>query len=91
MTDRKKFDEKELPPLEKWVNSLEGDKIAINADNLVEAKEVFNQFNCQNLRDYHDLYLSCDTLLLACVLRNFALSAMKQMALIVLIISPLLN
>ena len=26
MTDRKKFDEKELPPLEKWVNSLDGDK-----------------------------------------------------------------
>ena len=71
MTDRKKFDEKELPPLEKWVNSLDGDKIAISADNLVEAKEVFNQFNCQNLRDYHDLYLSCDTLLLACVFEEF--------------------
>ena len=42
MTDRKKFNEKELPPLEKWVNSLDGDKIAISADNLVEAKEVFN-------------------------------------------------
>ena len=68
MTDRKKFDEKELPHLEKWANSLDGDKIAINADNLVEAKEVFNQFDCQNLRDYHDLYLSCDTLILACVL-----------------------
>ena len=52
-------------------NSLDGDKIAINADNLVEAKEVFNQFNCQNLRDYHDLYLSCDTLLLAFVFGDF--------------------
>ena len=53
MTDRKKFDEKELPPLEKCVNSYDGDKIDI--DNLVEAKKVSNQFNCQNLRDYHDL------------------------------------
>ena len=53
------------------MNSLDGDKIAISADNLVEAKEVFNQFNCQKLRDYHDLYLSCDTLLLACVFEEF--------------------
>ena len=68
MTDRKKFDEKELPPFKKWVNSLDGDKTANNADNLVEAKEVFTQFN---LRDYHDLYLSCDTLLLACVFEEF--------------------
>ena len=83
MTDRKKFDETELPPLEKWVNSLDGEKIAIDADNLIEAKEVFNQFNCRSLCDYHDL-LSCDTLLW-----NFSLSAMKHMALTVLIISPL--
>ena len=69
--DRKKFDEKDLPPLEKWVNSLDGDKIAIIDDNLVEAKEVFKQFNCQNLRDYHDFFLSCDTLLLACVFEEF--------------------
>ena len=38
---------------------------------MVEAKEVFNQFNCQNLRNYHDVYLSCDTLLLACVFEEF--------------------
>ena len=84
MTDRKKFDETELPPLEKWVNSLDGDKIDINATNLIEAKENFNQFNCRSLRDYHDLSLSCDTML-----RNFALSAIKHMALTVLLISPI--
>ena len=55
MTYHKKFDEKELPLLKKWANSLDGDKIVIVADNLVEAKEIFNQFNCQNLRDYYDL------------------------------------
>ena len=71
MTDRKNFEEKDLPPIQNWENSLDGDKIAINADKLVEAKEVFNQFNCQNLRNYHDVYLSCDTLLLACVFEEF--------------------
>ena len=38
MTDCKKFDEKELPPLKKGANSLEGDKIAINSEYLIEAK-----------------------------------------------------
>ena len=71
MTDRKNFDEKELPLLKKWVNSLDGDKVDINADYLIEDKEVFNQFNCQNLRDYHDLCLSCDTLLQNCVFEEF--------------------
>ena len=71
MTDRKKFDQRELPPLEKRVKSLDGDKIAIFADNLIEAMELFNQFIYQNLRDYHDLYFSCDTLLLACVFEEF--------------------
>ena len=43
------------------MNSLDGDKVAIIADNLIEAKAVCNQFICQDLREYHDLYLSCDT------------------------------
>ena len=50
-TDRKNFDEKELPPHKNWSKSLVGDKIAIKADDLVEAKEVFNQFSCQSLRE----------------------------------------
>ena len=54
-----------------WVNSLDGDKVAINADDLIETKEVFNHNICQNMGDYHDLYLSCDTLLLACVFEEF--------------------
>ena len=49
------------------MNSLDGGKVAINVDILIGAEEVFNQFHCQVLRDYHDVYLSCDTLLLAFV------------------------
>ena len=39
MTDRKKFEEKGLPPIENWEKSLDGDKIAINADKLVEQRK----------------------------------------------------
>ena len=53
------------------MNSLDGNKVAIIAENLIEAKVVCNQFNCQNLRDYNDLYLSCDTLLLTFVFEEF--------------------
>ena len=71
MTERKSLDVKEMPPLEKWVNSLNGGEIAINADKLIEINEVFNQFKYQCLCDYQDLYLSCDTLLLAYVFEEF--------------------
>ena len=71
MTDRKKSNEKEFLPLEKWVSSLDGDKKATKADNLVEEKEIFNRFNCQSPRKNHELYLSCDTLLLPCVFEEF--------------------
>ena len=32
---------------------------------------VFSKFGCQNIGDYHDLYLTCDTLLFACVFEAF--------------------
>ena len=32
---------------------------------------MFSKFGCQNIGDYHDLYLTCDILLLACVLEAF--------------------
>ena len=34
-------------------------------------KKVFKEFELKNLGDYHDLYVQCDTLLLADVFENF--------------------
>ena len=36
------------------------------------AQTVFDKFNCINLKQYHNLYLTCDTLLLACVFEEFS-------------------
>ena len=35
------------------------------------AKKVFKELGLKNLGDYHDLYVQCDTLLLADVFENF--------------------
>ena len=66
-----KFEEKTLPKLEKWTNSLHGGQVSISAENLEQANKVFSTFNCRNLGDYHDIYLTVDTLLLACVVEEF--------------------
>ena len=34
-------------------------------------KKVFKEFKINNLGDYHDLYVQCDTLLLTDVFENF--------------------
>lgn len=31
----------------------------------MHAKNVYNKFNCKNFKDYHDLYLVMDVLLLS--------------------------
>ena len=71
MTDRSKFAETELPPFEKWKNSLDNGNFQIKEEELQKAKTVFDTFQCRNLEDYHKLYLKCDKLLLACVFEEF--------------------
>ena len=48
-----------------WWNSF------ITAKDLQDSQKVFSTFNCQTLGDYHDLYLTIDTFLLACVFEEF--------------------
>ena len=66
-----KFNENRLPTREVWGNSLHGGKVTISAEEIQHAEKVFTTFNCENLGDFHDLYLTCDTLQLACVFEEF--------------------
>ncbi len=52
-----KFQERSLPPLEEWCDSLHGKEPSINEQQLAFAQKVFNEFGCTTLGDYHDLYL----------------------------------
>ena len=71
MIKREKFAENELPLLQNWSDVSNGGKVAVSQADLEHARKVFRVFKCQNLEDYHNLYLKCDTLLLACVFEEF--------------------
>ena len=53
-----------------WKNSLSG-KIDITYSDYQHAVSVYNDFGCQNLGDYHDVYLKIDVLLLADIFQKF--------------------
>ena len=42
-----------------------------NLGNEWESKTVFDTFQCRNFEGYHNSYLKCDTILLACVFEDF--------------------
>ena len=71
MNDRSKFTETELSSFEKWKNSLDNGKLQITEEELQKAKTVSDTFQCCILEHYHNLYLNCDTFLLACVFEEF--------------------
>ena len=71
MANREKLAEKELPSLQRFSDVLNGGKDAVTEADLEHARKVLREFKCQNLEDYHNLYLKCDTNLLACVFEEF--------------------
>ena len=68
MTDREKFAETSLPPKEKFFSKLTGE--AISDEKYDHAMKVWSVFEMQSIREYHDLYLTTDVLLLADVFEN---------------------
>ena len=69
MDSFERFDETELPEKEKFYSSLSGK--GITDEKYSHAKDVWSKFGCQNLGNYHDLYVATDVLLLAEVFENF--------------------
>ena len=61
--------ETQLPPKEEFYSKLNDEDIA-DAD-YQHALNVWNTFKCNTIRDYHNLYLKSDVLLLADVFENF--------------------
>ena len=59
----KKFDKKELPPIEAFASSL-NNGAGISKKDHIHAKLVYKKLDCKNMGDYHDLYLKTDVLLL---------------------------
>ena len=64
-----KFEETKLPPKYQLYRNLKEE--CASEDDYAHAQKVWNEFDIQNLRQYHDLYLTLDVLLLADVFENF--------------------
>ena len=69
MDNWEKFDETSLPDKESFYSSLNMENI--DDIDYRHGNNVFKKFKQKNLGEYHDLYVQCDTLLLADVFENF--------------------
>ena len=64
-----RLEETSLPPKSKFFSSLTNEDISDT--DYKRAQNAWNTFGMKTMRDYHDLYLKTDVLLLADVMENF--------------------
>ena len=87
----RKFKLKKLPPKKCWVDKLKSGKVTITEDDYEKAKLIFEKFDCRHMGDYHDLYLTVDTLQLACWFERLRAVCLVQLGLCSISISTTLS
>ena len=68
--------ETQLPPKDSFYSKLNDE--AITDDDYSHALNVWSAFKCRSLRDYHNLYLKSDVLLLADVFESFGATCLRH-------------
>ena len=61
-----KLNERSLPSLKNWKNSLKNNQIDVTNEDFIQLNNVFKVFNCENLKQFLELNLTGDVLQLAC-------------------------
>ena len=70
-----RFNETQLPPIKNFYSKLSDETVSQN--DYEYAQNVWKEFNCKTLGDYHDLYLKSDVTLLADVFQTFRKTCME--------------
>ena len=76
VSSMEKLSETQLPPKEEFYSKLNDE--GISDDDYKHSINVWNTFKCKTIRDYHDLYLKSDVLLLSDVFENFRKTCLKH-------------
>jgi hypothetical protein len=63
-----KMNETELPSIDSFYNKL--DEEGVSDEQYDRAQAIWTTFNCRTFKDYHDLYLKTDVILLADAFEN---------------------
>ena len=71
-----RFNETRLPLIDKFYGKLNG--VGISEDDYKHATNVWNEFDINNLGEYHNLYLRTDVALLVNVFEEFRNTCMKH-------------
>ncbi|XP_053202895.1 uncharacterized protein LOC128387677 [Panonychus citri] len=74
-----KFNETNLPSIDAFYSHLS--RKTIDESTYTNLQKIWDHFNCQNLGDFHDIYLKVDVLLLASIFENFRSTSLKQFGL----------
>ena len=69
MSEFSRLGETSLPPKDMFYSSLTGE--GINDEEYDRAQNVWKTFDMKTMRDYHDLYLKTDVMLLADIMQSF--------------------
>jgi hypothetical protein len=79
MNHMDRFTEQKIPPIEEFFSRLYN-KPCSEADHKY-ADDVWKKFHCETMRNYHDLYLKTDVLLLADVFESFRTATLSSLGL----------